>query len=104
MFMSLKNILCFANYAFTIFTMYTYKLYSNCYTQQKRITCSGLLKTALNNVLLPTLFNVWTTLDNIEQCWQQNIAEYSVCFQQPLTGFACAFVCVVHDLHVQRHA
>ena len=25
---------------------------------QNRTTCSGLLKTALNNVLLPTLFNV----------------------------------------------
>ena len=25
---------------------------------QKRTTCSGLMKTGLNNILLPTLFNV----------------------------------------------
>ena len=58
---------------------------------KKRTTCSGLMKTALNNVVLPTLFNVvnnnvqhywvWISpqsgvtmlnniVDNIEQCGQ----------------------------------
>ena len=30
---------------------------------QKRTTCSGLMKTALNNVVLPTLFNVVNNID-----------------------------------------
>ena len=71
------------------------------------------MKTTLNNVLLPTLFNVvnnivqhcytWTQansdsmtlnniVDNIEQCGQQNIVQ--CCFQQPWTG--CSFLlCIV---------
>ena len=32
-----------------------------------RTTCSGLLKTALNNVLLPTLFNVVNNI--VQHCW-----------------------------------
>ena len=32
--------------------------------RKKRATCSGLMKTALNNVVLPTLFNV---VNNIVQ-------------------------------------
>ena len=69
------------------------------------------MKTALNNVLLPTLFNVvnnivqhfYTQLqansgstmlnnivDNIEQCWQQNIVQ--ACFHHARTG--CSFLAV----------
>ena len=36
--------------------------YSNCYTQQKHITCSGLLKTALNNDVLPTFVQCCLTI------------------------------------------
>ena len=84
---------------------------------QNRTTCSGLLKTTLNNVLLPTLFNVvnnivqhcwaWISLrsgvimlnnivDNIEQCEQQNIVQR--CFQQPWTGCAILAVCTSEDV------
>ena len=76
---------------------------------KKHTTCSGLMKTALNNVVLPTLFNVvnnivqhcwaWISpqsgatilnniVDNIEQCGQHNIVQG--CFHQPWTG--CAFL------------
>ena len=76
---------------------------------QKRTTCSGLMKTGSNNVVLPTLFNVvnnivqhcwaWISpqsgvtmlnniVDNIEQCGQHNIVQG--CFHQPWTG--CAFL------------
>ncbi len=57
---------------------------------KKLSTCSGLMKTRLKNVVLPTLFTVnniaepesgVTMLNNIEQCGQQNIV-YS-CFHQP---------------------
>ena len=69
---------------------------------KKRTTCSGLMKTALNNVALPTLFNVVNNIvqhclasnslrsgvtmlnnivDNIEQCGQHNIVQG--CFHQP---------------------
>ena len=34
---------------------------------KNRTTCSGLLKTALNNVLLPTLFNVVNNI--VQHCW-----------------------------------
>ena len=80
-----------------------------CVHGKKRTTCSGLMKTVLNNVVLPTLFNVvnnivqhcwaWISLrsgvtmlnnivDNIEQCGQHNIVQG--CFHQPWTG--CAFL------------
>ena len=83
---------------------------------KKRTSCSGLMKTALNNVVLPTLFNVvnnivqhcwaWISpqsgvtmlnniVDNIEQCGQHNIVEG--CFYQPWTG--CAFLCVYEWQH-----
>ena len=49
------------------------------YTAKKRTTCSGLMKTALNNVALPTLFKVvnnivqhcwaWITRNLVYQCW-----------------------------------
>ena len=38
---------------------------------QKRTTCSGLMRTALNNVLLPTLFEV---LNNTEQVLEPELA------------------------------
>ena len=74
---------------------------------QKRTTCSGLMKTALSNVLLPTLFNVVNSteqvvepelacnqvnniVDNLEQCGQQNIVQ--CCFRQARTG--CSFFAV----------
>ena len=34
---------------------------------QKRTTCSGLMKTALNNVLLPTLFKVVNNI--VQHCY-----------------------------------
>ena len=76
---------------------------------KKRTTCSGLMKTALNNAVLPILFNVFNTIvqhcwawispqsgvtmlnnivDNIEQCGQHNIVQG--CFHRPWTG--CAFL------------
>ena len=86
---------------------------------KKRTTCSGLMKTALNNVVLPTLFNVvnnivqhcwaWISpqsgvtmlnniVDNIEQCGQHNIVQG--CFHQPWTG--CAFLRVYHPFAFKR--
>ena len=80
-------------------------------TQQKQPTCPGLMKTGLNNVLLPRLFDIanntvqhcwaWTSLqsslttlnnivNNLEQCWQQNIVQS--CFHQARTG--CSFFAV----------
>ena len=38
---------------------------------KKRTTCSGLVKTALNNVLLPTLFKV---VNNTEQVVEPELA------------------------------
>ena len=38
---------------------------------KKRTTCSGLMKTALKNVVLPTLFNV---VNNIEQVFEPELA------------------------------
>ena len=38
---------------------------------KKRTTCSGLMKTGLNNVLLPTLFKV---VNNIEQVDEPELA------------------------------
>ena len=38
---------------------------------KKCTTCSGLMKTALNNVLLPTLFNV---VNNIVQILEPELA------------------------------
>ena len=38
---------------------------------KKRTTCSGLMKTALNNVLLPTLFKV---INNTEQVDEPELA------------------------------
>ena len=38
---------------------------------QKRTTCSGLMKTALNNVLLPTLLKV---VNNTEQVLESELA------------------------------
>ena len=85
--------------------------------QQKRTTCSGRMKTGLNNVLLPTLFNVvnnivqhcytWlqdnsgstllnNIVDHIEQCWQQNIIQD--CFHQAKTG--CSFFCLIWGFYV----
>ena len=81
----------------------------NALHSKKRTTCSGLMETALNNVVLPTVFNVvnnivqhccaWISpqsgvtilnniVDNIEQCGQHNIVQG--CFHQPWTG--CAFL------------
>ena len=81
--------------------------------RKKWTTCSGLMKTAMNNVLLPTLFNVvnnivqhcwaWISLqsgvtmlnnivDNIEQCGQQNIVH--CCFHQARTIFCCVYMFV----------
>ena len=79
---------------------------------KKRTTCSGLMKTALKNVLLPTLFKVVNNteqvdepelacnqvlnniVNNLEQCVQQNIVQ--CCFHQARTG--CAFFAVYADL------
>ena len=74
---------------------------------KKQTTCSGLMKTGLNNVVLPTLFKVVNILnklmslnypaircnnivDNLEQCGLQNIVQS--CFHQARTG--CAFFAV----------
>ena len=88
------------------------------YTQQNRTICSGLIKKALNNVLLPTLFKVFVNknvqhcytwlqansgstllvnnvVDNIEQCWQQNIVQ--CCFHQARTG--CSFMAACMWIH-----
>ena len=75
------------------------------------------MKTALNNVLLPTLFNVVNNtkqvvepelclqsgvtmlnniVDKLEQCWQQNIVQYR--FHQARTG--CSFFAVYVKAHV----
>ena len=90
---------------------------STCVHSKKRTTCSGLMKTALNNVVLPTLFNVvnnivqhcwaWISpqsgvtmlnniVDNTEQCGQHNIVQG--CFHQPWKG--CAFL-RVYDFHLR---
>ena len=34
---------------------------------KKRTTCSGLMKTALNNVLLPTLFKVVNNTEQVDE-------------------------------------
>ena len=34
---------------------------------KKRTTCSGLMKTALNNVGLPTLFNVVNNTEQVDE-------------------------------------
>ena len=34
---------------------------------KKRTTCFGLIKTALNNVLLPTLFNVVSNNEQVDE-------------------------------------
>ena len=79
---------------------------------KKRTTCSGLMKTGFNNVVLPTLFKVVdkteqvdepeltckisgvtmlnNIVNNLEQCGQQNIVQ--CCFHQARTG--CAFFAV----------
>ena len=78
------------------------------------------MKTALNNVVLPTLFNIvnnivqqchtWlransgstmlnNTVDNIEQCGQHNIVQG--CFHQPWTG--CAFFAVYKSRNTHKH-
>ena len=78
---------------------------------KKRTTCSGLMKTAMNNVLLRTLFKVVNNIvqhcyvclqassgstilnnivDNIEQCGQQYIVQ--ACFHLAKTG--CSFLAV----------
>ena len=83
-------------------------VYCNTIHSKKRTTCSGLMKAAVNNVVLPTLFNVvnnivqhcwaWISpqsgvtmlnniVDSIEQRGQHNIVQG--CFHQPWTG--CAF-------------
>ena len=75
-------------------------------TRLKIMTCSRLLKTGCNNVVLPTLFIVvnnivqhcwaWISpqsgvtmlnniVDNYEQCGQHNIV--ASCFQQPWTSY-----------------
>ena len=79
------------------------------------------MKTALNNVVLPTLFNVvnnivqhcytWlranpgstmlnNIVDNIEQCGQHNIVQG--CFHQPWTS--CAFFAVYYDQNIKKIA
>ena len=41
------------------------------HSQPKRSACSGLMKTALNNVLLPTLFNVVNNI--VQYCLQSGV-------------------------------
>ena len=41
--------------------------YINEIHSKKRTTCSGLMKTALNNVLLPTLFKVVNNTEQVDE-------------------------------------
>ena len=45
----------------------SYSILDESITQQKRTTCSGLMKTALNNVLLPTLFKVVNNTEQVDE-------------------------------------
>ena len=42
-------------------------LHSQSLHSKKRTTCSGLMKTALNNVLLPTLFKVVNNTEQVDE-------------------------------------
>ena len=57
------------------------------FTAKKRTSCSGLLKTALNNVVLSTLFNVVN--DVIQYCLRAR--KFSILYSLVQT-FACLFV------------
>ena len=48
------------------YTKYTIPAANNVHSK-KRTTCSGLMKTALNNVLLPTLFKVVNNTEQVDE-------------------------------------